>query len=281
MNGFELLFEINFFHQYYDRGVMKEIQILPDPKTRTWINRYRLLVRQGQGKCSLYYPAEFEEGGLIQSLGNTMGEEPFLFFMVTENPFFALFSDLPTNWCGQLRFSSRKTNVEADQSIVMEMQLERQTTWRAGVTGTISLYPNDLFAGTGDKRKCKYSIKIMARSTHWFYYLLNRSQLKLAHPVITNHQGIEFKEPERVTLPNGEEALRFTSGDEKFLLQETPKIKMDLVNYPESQNKNAYGGTASKARTLIKGLPVPGIEQIGVLEQEGKQFTYSEIYVYL
>lgn len=281
MKGFELLFQINLFHQYYDKGVMKDIQIMPDSKTKEWMDRYRLLMRKGPGRFSLYYSAKFEEVSFFQSLSNTMGDLPFVFYMISDNPYFDVISDLPVSWCGQLTFSSRKTKKEADQSIVLEMQLGPQKTWKAGVTGTVSIYPDDLFAMTGNLKKREYSIKMKARSTHWFYYVLNRSRLKLIRPAITNQRGIEFNDAKKVTLTNGEEALRFTSGEEKFLFQETPKIKMDLVNYPETKNKNANGTNALKARTLIKGLPVPGTSQLGVQEREGKQFEYSEIYVYL
>ena len=168
--------------------------------------------------------------------------------------------------------------VDTDQSVVLVMELEEQTTWKAGVNGTIAIYPDDLQAETGNR---EYSIKMKARSTHWFYYILNRSRIKLNSPVITNYQGLEFSDPEEVTLSGGEKALRFTSGDNEFQFQETSEIKMNFVNYPNNQAATTDGSGNSKGRTLIKGLPVSSINRIGVLEQEGQQIQYSEIYAYL
>lgn len=271
MESFKPLFEIHLYHQYYDGGMMKEIKLLPDEKTQAWIDRYRLLLRQQEGLLTLYYVAEQDEESFFETLSRQMGEEPFGFAMLSDNPYFAVVSDLPVDWKGQLKFSTQA--LTGDEEIpVMTMQLSNQELWKSGTIGFIELYPVDLFEKKHDQTKRCYQIKIEARKTHWVYYVFNRSRLKLHNPMITNDQGIQFEEAEKVTMPDGEEALKFTSGEMQFPFQETPTIKLNFVSFP------AQG---SQARALRKGLPAPRGTRIAIEEQEGKQIVYSDIYVYI
>jgi hypothetical protein len=205
--------------------------------------------------------------------------QPLIFNMVSNDDYFALITDLPLDWCGQLQYSS-KSATEQDQTIEMTMQLQARTTALGSVIGQIAIFPEALLTTEGKMRCPSFVIKMKARLTHWHYYVFNRSQLKLTQPVIRNSQGIEFEPPVSVIIKNGEQALLFRSGEHTFAFSESFKAPFDLLNFMPNDPEQALN-PRSNVKQLMAGLPIPNTDVLSIEMQHGHQYVYSPMYVYI
>lgn len=280
------LMQIHLFHQYYNNGVMQNMRLKPDQATQTFLDRYRLIARQTQGVYELYYFGSSSAVDFTQSLSRLLDDCPLVFNMLSSNDSFAIITDLPVNWCGQLQYSSQNVEPQQEQSseraqtLELAMQLKPRTIASASVMGQIAIYPQDLLTGEGSMRHPLFTIRMKARLTHWHYYVVNRSQLKLTSLVVNNAQGIEFESPEPVTLKNGEQGLLFSSGERTFALCETVKAPFNLVNFmPVDADQSRR--PKSSAKQLIVGLPIPKTDVLTIEMHDGHQYVYSPMYVYL
>ena len=281
------LFEIHLFHQYYDDGVMQNMRLRPDRATQAFLDRYRLIARQAQGIYALHYFGSSSALDFTQSLSRLLDGCPLIFDLLISNDSFAVITDLPVNWCGQLQYSSRNVepqqqeqSTEQTQPIELTMQLAPRTITSASVVGQVAIYPQDLLTGEGNMRQPLFTVRMKARHTHWHYYVFNRSQLKLTRLAVNNAQGIEFESPEPVTLGNGEQALLFSSGERTFALRETVKTPFNLVNFmPVVADQSRH--SRSSAKQLIVGLPIPKTDTLMIEMRGGHQYVYSPMYVYL
>jgi hypothetical protein len=140
----------------------------------------------------------------------------------------------------------------------------------------ISIFPDDLLAmKVGNIR---YVVDFKVRATHWQYCLINRSKAKLNNPMICNQQRVCLEGPVPTVLPNGEHALRFSSGEMQFPVQQVPDVAFDLIDsfVPPLQTN---GKTVE--RCLIKGLPTPKQGQFDIRQSNANPYVFSEMYVYL
>lgn len=272
--------QIHLFHQYYDEGVMQNMRLQPDHKTQAFFDRYRLIARQTQGIYALHYFGKSTAEAFCQTLSHLLMGQPLIFNMVSSDDYFALITDLPLDWCGgQLQYSS-KSSTEQDQTVELTMQLQARTTALDSVVGQIAIFPEDLLTVDGKMSCPLFAIKMKARLTHWHYYVFNRSQLKLTQPVIRNSQGIEFEPPVPVTIKNGEQALLFRSGEHTFAFSETFKTPFDLLNFMPNDPEQA-SHPRSNVKQLMAGLPIPNTDVLSIEIQNGHQYVYSPMYVYI
>lgn len=270
---------ICLFHQYYDDGIMRNIRLQPDYQTEEFFKRYRLIARQTQGIYEIHYLGQNTAEAFCQTLEHLLREKPFIFNMVSDNAYFFVITDLPIDWHGQLQFNS-KLSIEENETIEMTMQLSAKTTVLNAVVGQIAILPENLLTAEGKMRRPSFAIKIKARLTHWHYYVVNRSQIKLNNLVIKNAQGIEFESPTSVILKNGEPALLFSSGERTFPLSETFKTPFNLLNLMSNTSDQALH-PHSNVKQLIAGLPIPNTDVLSIEIQHGHSYVYSPIYVYI
>jgi len=287
-----LLMQIYLFHQYYDDGVMHYMRLQPDHETQTFFDRYRLSARQSQGVYALHYFGPGTPQSFAQSLNHLLDDRPLVFNLISSNDNFAIITDLPVNWCGQLQYSSKNVASKPEPSksqqqssgqtqvIELVMQLQPRTIALSSVVGQIVIFPQDLLTDQRKMHQPSFAIKMKARLTHWHYYVVNRSQLKPARLEISNAQGIVFEVPKQVTLTNGEQALLFSSGEHCFALSETVKAPFNLVSLmPDDPEQALHPG--SNVKQLITGLPIPKTDLLSIEMHDGHQYVYSPMYVYL
>ena len=287
-----LLMQINLFHQYYDDGIMHYMRLQPDHETQVFFDRYRLIARQSQGIYALYYFGSGMPQNIGQMLNHSLGEQPLVFNLISNNDSFAIITDLPVNWCGQLQYTSNKVisklepvqsqqqSSEPLQTIELAMQLQPRTMTMASFVGQIVIFPKDLLTTEGQVRQPSFAIKMKARLTHWIYYIINRSQIKLAKLEINNTQGIIFEPPKQVTLKNGEQALMFRSGEHCFALSETVKSPFNLVSLmPTDPEHGLY--PRLNVKQLITVLPIPKTDLVSVELCDRHLYVYSPMYVYI
>lgn len=280
------LMQINLFHQYYDDGVMHNMRLQPDQNTQNFFDRYRLTARQTQGVYELFYFGSSTAAAFTQSLSSLLDERPLVFNLVSSDDFFAIITDLPVSWCGQLQYSSDNVAPQSEpstdpaQPVELSVKLQARTIAQSSVVGQIAIYPQDLLTGDSNMRQPVFAVRMKARSTHWHYYVFNRSQLKVTELAVNNAQGVEFEAPEPVTFENGEQALLFSSGERRFALSESVKTPFNLVNFmPVESDQPRH--PRSNAKQLIVGLPIPKTDALAIEMHDGHQYVYSPMYVYL
>ena len=262
---------------------MREVSLAPDHRTKELIDRYGLQESQINGVYSLFSTMNRDKTKFLAYLRCLLGAQPLCFSMISSNPNFAIISDLPVRWCGQLAYSSYavESNYDSSQNTKkLTMKLSKKTSWYADAVGQISIYLDDLIEEDGTIRDQDYSVTMNARLTYWCYYVINRNNIRISIPKVTNHSGIVFDGPKSVEIANGETAMMYTSGSMQFPFAESPKHKFDLINFP-SRRPNSNGTAKSKGRTLIRGLPVPRGNSINIRSPNGGRSVYSDMYVYL
>lgn len=288
-----LLFRIRLLHEYFDDGIFRSVRLQACPETRAFLNRYRINARQDAGFYELNYFGSNAPERFTQSLVDLLAGRPLLFDMLNYDDDFAIKTDLPTYWCGQLLYDSSRTVVLESESgtkqdiqegqeetVELACQLQTRTATQTAIIGQIMIYAKDLLGSRGKMRRPAFIIRMKARQTHWHYYVLNRSQLKVTQLKVINSQGIIFENPKQVTLRNGELALLFSSGKQAFALSETVQDPFNLVDVmPSAPDQSRRQST--NVRPLITGLPIPQTNAVTIEMQDGQPYVYSSMYVYL
>ncbi len=267
------LFRLRLLHDYYQHHIWQDCGLLPDPASQQLIQRFRLHTVMNNGEFCLYSWQIGSRQAFLHYLVQQLDNQPFAFWLQAEPAYFFHITNVPWNWTGQITFSS---NDLTGSTSLAELQphFSPKTLYVANILGVVHIYPQDLLRS--GEEIARYSIKFQARQLHWRYYVVNRSHILLQNPVIKNHTGIEFEPPEACILPDGQDALLFSSGQQQFALEQRPSVKLNLVNCFNSQF------TAKPIENcLIKGLPTPRNDQLKNKDVNGKHYVYSEMYVYL
>lgn len=251
------LLQIRLFHQYYTDGLLHHVDVIPDAATQQFLNHYGLVAQSTAGRYSLCYFGAGTVSAFRAALNRLLDQQPLVFNLMGSMAHFNVISDLPLNWCGHLSYSSKNT---LPSPSALELVSDLSPLVLAAAIGQIAIYP--------DQNQSCFDIHIKARQTRWDYYLFNRSRLKLNQPVVTNHQGIEFKTPLSVTWDSGESALLFSSGEQAFVMSERAHTRFDLV-------------VQQASKPLINRLPIPQADNLTVKITDGKPLAYSEMYLYL
>lgn len=282
------MFEIKFFHAWFQSGIMENCNISADADTAKYLKRYRLLANMERGVFGLYSSSKQSIAGLLQALVAQLDGKPLRFALNCSVDTFFFISDMPLNWCGKLLFSSKnvlKNEVNGSFSLLSQFPAVADGGVRQGFVtndGTsgqavaeILIYPDDLLR-IGNA--VSYQIQFQARSLAWKYYLISRNKKKLYNPTIIGQDGTKFNTPTPVLLPGGETALCFSSGDLKFPLQQFPVQRFNLIDYlPALLQDNQ----ATIECCLIKGLPTPQRKQLTTGNALGGQDVFSAMYIYL
>lgn len=273
----EQLFRIQIFHGYFSSGVYENCRVSADADTQKLIERCRLLSRMSNGVFEICTMFQNGAAAFVRYLNELTDTKPLKFLLTVNEAQFACITDLPMDWVGQMVLSSKSGSMDKTGAICLKPQLSDRIVDQDGVIGVISIYPDDLLALGG--AKVRYQVDFKARSLHWQYSLINRSNARLRNPRICSRYGtVCFEGPVSVVLPTGESALRFTSGEVQFPLQQVPDMVFDLNDsfVPPLQ---ADGKTVEQC--LIKGLPTPQQGQFGAALVDGNPYFFSEMYVYL
>lgn len=272
----ERLFSLRIFHGYFSSGVFENCRVSPDADTQMLIERYRLLSRGENGAFELYASCQNGAAAFVRYLNELTDGDALRFLLTGSEAQFSYITDLPLDWVGQVRLSSKSGSRNEAGDIRLNPVLSERIVDQDGVIGVISVYSEDLQAsGATDIR---YRVDFTARSLHWRYFLINRSKARLQSPMVCNRDRGCFDGPVAVVLPTGEAALGFASGDMQFPLQQAPAVTFDLV---DSFVPPLQADGKKVERCLIRGLPTPQQAQFGAALVDGKPYVFSEMYVYL
>lgn len=267
-----LVFRLEAFHTYFDNGLCP-LQFLPDEDTQALQKRFGFLVNHRKNGFEWYMNSRSAIPDYLAYITKVTGADRFTFNMQTHYQGFYSFTQLPTGWAGQFTYDSKNNSSTANG---FELQPELSKTAVDGPLGKLTIWFKDI-ALTGDPEKARYSLRFTARSTQWQYYVVNSSQVPLNQPLIKGMNGdaFQFTGPQTVTIPNGQEALLFTSDTRLIPLSEMPKNKFSLFSRPEHTGNNV------SAKPVFKNLPQPDPLYSDIVQVNGARQTSSPMYVYL
>lgn len=272
-NTYTRIFGLAVYHTYFTNDICTCLEFTPDGPTSLVLERYGFKMRQGVNGFDFFFNGTGSASGILDYVGRITGQNYFEFNITSTNEAFLLFTDLSVDWLGQLEFIS---NSPSNQSVNGAIVLGEILSPAALVSdpGVLRIYFADILANNYPS----YEIRLNTRSTQWQYYIVNRSEAVLDHPAISGKPAAGFTGPENVTIPTGQQAMLFSSGD-LLPLSEVPKYKFDLVN--NSATENPSSSQKKSGKVIFKGLPNPDPGNVGIVMINGQKQTASPIYVYV
>lgn len=269
--NYQLLFSVETSHTYFENSVCDCLSFVPDYYTEQLLKRYGFMLNHSKNGFRMYVSAPAAVADFLQYISLVSGQEAFSFELVTKDPGFFVYTDLPYNELVQLSFDS--SNVSATEST-----LTFNTGFAAGqqnsIVGTMTVAFEDILRYTTTAAPV-FRIALNARSTQWQYYIVNTTKMPISNPGITGKNPASFSGPQTVTIESGQEAMLFVS-EELLPLSEKPFYQFDFVSYPSN-------GVSKKPapKMLFRGLPNAGAEYYATTTVNGAVQVCSPMYVYV
>ena len=266
---FKLVFKLSAFHSYFPNNVCPSLTFTPSAQTVGIFQRYGFKIRTTQNGMEVYANTPSSLADFLKYLESTHNVSDFVFNIQTTDPGFIAMTDLPVKWQGQIHYSSGD---DANKSEGDQIELHPTLSYSGGgsVLGSIVINFADLIAANAEPPA--YALRFSSRSTQWQYYIFNQSNMSLNKPVIISTSDIEFSGPENATLPNGQQALLFTS-TKLIPLRQIPEHQVDLVDQEPTSTGNQ--------KTIFKGLPHPDPAQMIIVQIDDEEAIASPMYIYL
>lgn len=271
------LFTTAVYHTYFDNNKCNCLDFFPNHKTEKILKKFGFRINTISNGFDLFSNTTSSLSNLFDYISKTAAQDYFEFDIKCSNPNFILFTALPINWLGEITFTSQDDkNQNNNGTVILSQTLE--TKAMAPFFGNFKVYFEDIIKNQNNTTPLQFEINFKARATQWQYYFINKNAIPLNNPVISEKGNIQFDGPQQVTLQTGEKALLFTSNNTAILLSEKPKYKFDLIN---KNTSNESGQSNSNGKVIIKGLPVPDVSQIGIVENSKDNQVASPMYIYL
>lgn len=276
-SNFIKVFNVLVYHSFFDNNKCHCLHFTPNHKTHKTLHKFGFKINPVFNGFELFSNTNLSLSDILDYISKTTQDNYFEFDIKSSNPNFILFTALPINWLGTINYSSQDPkNENSTNSIVLNQTLETKSV--SPFFGCLKIYFEDLKKTQNSDSSLLYKINFTARATQWQYYFINKNNVTLSNPAISEKGPIQFDGPKKVTIQTGEQALLFTSNENNILLSEKPKHKFDLVNQNTSNDSSQ---THSKGKVIIKGLPVPDVSRIGIIENSANNQVASPMYIYL
>ena len=269
------LFLITLQHRFYDDGLWSSARLSADDRTNALFRRCELLQKQSKVGLGVYYYGARDPVRYVSML-SMLGDSSFGFNLFCNDPYWMNISALPISWSGQLNFTPPSST--SDKTITMSMSLTNRDVSENNVIGQVFVHPENLLDGAGAPCEPHYHIEMQTRKTQWRYYVCSRSSRQFARLSVKNREGISFEPPVEVTLPNGEPSQMFSSGARVFPLTQSIQKPFDL--FEEGDNPSSeHMLTDTMSKPVIKALPIPRADTLGIDKEGPSTIVYSPMYV--
>lgn len=273
------IFNLSVTHTYFIENKCTCLEFIANAATGKFMRRFDLTLRKRKDGFGLYTGSQTPLASFFAYVGKAAGQNFFDFDIKTTNPSFFLFTNLPADYKGQLTYSSNALLAPHEgNAAVLAMSLATADIRSNLMVGTLRIFFDDILKLNQGFQHAKYNIQFNARATQWQYYIINKSAVHLGNPSIAGKEKIIFRGPEQVTIPTGQNALLFSSGEQLIPLSELPRYKFDLVS---STSLSGEAAKKNNSRTIFKGLPNPNPERMGIITQGGQKQLSSPMYIYI
>lgn len=267
---YKIIFSIQVFHEYFEKGICKYIEIQPNKATINTINRYGFKINRNENAFEFYSNVPKNISDYLNYIQANSGQDCFEFDLTSSDPNFTLYTELPTNWTNKFIYTSSNTVYENQKTVLTASSIPNNSSVSIG---SVKIYFKDITALINTNNECNYAIKYESRATQWRYYIINKSQIPINDLEIVSKIPVDFEQSTNVILQNGNRAQLFSSGGNFMKMSEIPKYKFDLVD------KSTIGN--QKGKTIFKGLPNPRPNNIGLDEGNKEKIVTSSMYVYI
>lgn len=268
MQSTKQLFSIKVFHEFYHDGFFDDIQITPDSVLATLLDRFGVLQHSDYKGVALYIPSDKDPIAVIAQIKQVLEDPYFVFALRTLDPLvYSCTAEFPIQEQLQMHHSNT-FRVPQDGQFVLNNDTNAITS--ESTFGKVVISLDQLNNDLSGHNPLSYHVKYTARKTIWKYYFINRSNMDLSGLAIeTSNPDISFSGPRTDAIPNGEEAMSFTS-NVPIALREIPNHQFNL----SAINNNAR-------KIVFRGLPAPNPKQMSIEQQQGQQVLVSPMYVYV
>lgn len=267
---FNMIFSINVSHEYFENNICNCLVYKPTQKTSKLLSRYGFFIRKNSNGFEFYNSINNNPIDYLNYIEQASQCSCLEFEIETTNSNFLFFTEIPTNWIGQIQFSSSKfINKEKSRELTASYSSQKSTTSLI----SLKIYFKDLIALLKNKQRANYTIYFESRTTQWRYYFINKSGVNLNSAIISGKPPMQFEQATMVTIQNGKQAVLFSSGNNFIKMTEIPKHKFDLIETSGLKNQSK--------KIIFKGLPNSNPRNIAIDEENGTKIITSPMYVYI
>ncbi|MCB0835197.1 MAG: hypothetical protein KDD99_00945 [Bacteroidetes bacterium] len=244
------------------------------------MQRFDIKINTTETGFTLYKKGNSDVAEFLKYISQTNSISCFDFNLTSTDPYFYSFTDYPVSKITEILFDSQNL-LPTEQATPIQLKPEFIEKKETLYIAQIKIYFDDIIELSQSNIPIQYTIQFSVRSTQWHYFIIsgelsNQSDL---HIYDKSKPQIRFEGPSTVLLPNGQEALKFSSGDSLIPFSEVPEYQFNLVN--KTQRKYEKDPQKSQETILIKGLPNPNPASMSITYIKDKPLVTSPMYVYL
>ncbi len=277
-SGYKQIFEVSALHSYFKDNVCRCLEFVPSDSTTKMMQRFGFILRNQIGGFGLYCCTKDSLNNYLNYIEKVSNENSFNFNVYSNESYFNIITDLPTNWIGTISYNSEnKTNTLSKG--VLELKEDLSDNENTDTLVQLRINFKEIVKYSQQNSFAEFEIKFKARATQWKYYIINRNSVKLDNPKISSKTDLSFEGPAVTTIATGEEALLFTSGNHLIPLTEFPKYKFNLINEIIKDENSQKNRTSPKV--ILNGLPNPTPERIGFEVDPETKLVSSPMYIYI
>ncbi|MEP1032643.1 hypothetical protein [Ekhidna sp.] len=209
---YRLLAEVTLLHNYFEDGFFRDIRIVPDKVTQTFMWNAGLLFRLTDTGFCVFYTSPFDVDYLKEITG-FFNNQLLRFQLFGESADFMNYTDAPLGRLVVYKYNNRDTK-ESEQTHLLLPKLE-QRLYSQSPLGEVALYLSEFLDSDNIVTK-DYMIMFSARSARWKYYVMNVEEAEADRLMIQDPAGNPFQGPVRKEMPGGKSTFEFSSGQVVF-----------------------------------------------------------------
>lgn len=264
--GAEILFSLDLLHSYFVNEIPNCFSVEPTLETQHLIRNYSLIFKQkNNGFLMISEISDSTQKPKHENLNTS--NEILRFFVKLNDAYFFNYTAIEavdirknifyfSNNTASRHFLHIADFVSNDDVVLVESIAPDAFVKPFAI---IDIYLNKI-------NTQQYTIRFKEKSTYWRYLLLGDTLKELNSPAILSN-GVVFKGPSQITLPNQMMGIAFES-EAPIALKQRPENQYQL-------HEN-FDMSTMKGKVVIKNLPHPDITRISKTTED-KTANFSEI----
>lgn len=274
---YHIIMSLTIEHTYFTNNDCPSLTLKPCGTTIATMSRMGFKLHRDGKTYKMYSPSRVPVKESLNYIQRVLKVDSLEFELSSSDPKFNLITDFPLDWNGTITYNSDNSSNQLKNG-AMELIANFSDIGRKSSMARITIGIDDILKLYKENTPIDLMIKFESRATQWDYFVINRNAVQLDNAKITAKEEVQFEGPTKTILANGEEALKFTSGEQLMPLSEVPKYKLKLVN----ENSAASSvRKKSSAKIVLDGLPNPNPNKISIQHTTDKHIAISEMYVYV
>lgn len=269
-SNYNILFNLEIRHSYYKDNICRGLLYAPSNETYKIMSLYGFKIINNQFGFSFLFRNKSTLKNYLDYLKKATDINTFEFNITANNKALYQFtSQIPLTKIGVIQYSSDRVSKNNNEFVLQEKFIEQKTT---KYVAQIQIHFSDIIQHTSNNKSIKFSINLNSRATQWQYNVVNISKQNYNSLAIRSNSIIAFLKTKTITLPNGQIAECFSSGENKIPLKEIPEYKFNLIGKVQKLGK-------TRKKIIFDSLPYPAPGSL-LIHNNSKDVT-SLAYVYI